>query len=216
MLSYGLNQLDVRILRFLEKYGCKSKYYIEAGANDGISQSNTAMFEFHLGWKGVLVEPSRLQFEKCKSVRRNSTVHNCALVSFSHGSNVIDGNFSDQAASCHSGLMSSIIENRRQDNTPVVSVPAKTLNSILQESNSPREIGFLSLDVEGYEKEALSGINFESFRPALIILEEVDWRNQSKIDEWESFMSNFDYKIDRMFDDGERHDFLFYDDRRIS
>jgi hypothetical protein len=31
--------------------------FIELGANDGLTQSNTAFFEFSRGWTGLLVEP---------------------------------------------------------------------------------------------------------------------------------------------------------------
>ena len=37
--------------------------YIELGAFDGLSQSNTAFFEFYRDWTGVLIEPSKGSYE---------------------------------------------------------------------------------------------------------------------------------------------------------
>jgi hypothetical protein len=38
--------------------------FLDIGASDGISMSNTHMFEKELGWDGICIEPSRLAFEK--------------------------------------------------------------------------------------------------------------------------------------------------------
>lgn len=40
-------------------------FFFEAGAHDGVSQSNTHQLELQLGWTGVLVEPSK-QFQSLK------------------------------------------------------------------------------------------------------------------------------------------------------
>ena len=35
----------------------KGGYFIEIGAGDGVDMSNTLLFERHLGWKGICIEP---------------------------------------------------------------------------------------------------------------------------------------------------------------
>ena len=52
--SYSLNDLDLKLDAILEQ---RDGFYIEAGANDGLNQSNTVFFERHRGWTGLLVEP---------------------------------------------------------------------------------------------------------------------------------------------------------------
>jgi hypothetical protein len=42
--------------------------YVEMGAADGKSVSNTIFFERHLGWSGVLIEPSAA-FERLRITR---------------------------------------------------------------------------------------------------------------------------------------------------
>ena len=51
---YGLIELDRQLLPHLDK---RKGFFIEAGANDGVTQSNTLFFERHRGWRGLLVEP---------------------------------------------------------------------------------------------------------------------------------------------------------------
>lgn len=55
-------------------------FYIEAGANDGILQSNTLLLERSRNWSGLLVEPSTPAFEKLQTNRPNNILVNAALV----------------------------------------------------------------------------------------------------------------------------------------
>jgi hypothetical protein len=52
-----------------------------------------------------------------------------------------------------------------------IEVPARTLESILDEQADLPEIDLLSLDVEGYELEVLKGLNIERYRPRYILVE---------------------------------------------
>ena len=60
-------------------------FYVELGANDGISQSNTLYLEKNLNWRGVLVEPNNRNYLKCVQNRSelNAIFHN-ACVSFNY------------------------------------------------------------------------------------------------------------------------------------
>ena len=56
--------------------------YIECGANDGITQSNTYHLEKYRNWGGILIEPSKTAFDNCVKNRDPSRniFFNCALV----------------------------------------------------------------------------------------------------------------------------------------
>ena len=59
----GLNGLDRRLLAVIKpKLG---GYYVELGANDGLSQSNTYKLQKAYGWNGLLIEPSPAKFSEC-------------------------------------------------------------------------------------------------------------------------------------------------------
>jgi len=59
--SYSLTDskgipLDIKLDKLFN--GKTNGVYIELGAFDGITQSNTAYFEFYKEWSGLLIEPS--------------------------------------------------------------------------------------------------------------------------------------------------------------
>ena len=66
--------------------------YIEAGAYDGVFQSNTIRLEQERGWSGVLVEPSMVAFNKCIKNRSNNNIAiNACLVSNLYNQGTISG-----------------------------------------------------------------------------------------------------------------------------
>ena len=71
---FSLNQLD----RKLEKYvDYDNGYFVELGANDGVTQSNSLYFEKYRNWCGLLVEPTPQNFLKC---RQNRSTRNLSLI----------------------------------------------------------------------------------------------------------------------------------------
>ncbi len=165
--------LDEKLAQYLPERG----FFVEAGANDGVSESNTYYLERAKGWRGVLVEPIPELYRKCVEERPRSIVFQCALVS--------DG-YAEETIEMRTGHLLSLVRgspgspsrdhhaDRARDLFGIeprnVSVPARTLTSILEEVGAG-EIDFLSLDVEGYEAEALEGLDFERFAPRFVLTE---------------------------------------------
>ncbi|MCP9889441.1 hypothetical protein KBY57_00010 [Cyanobium sp. Aljojuca 7D2] len=65
--SYGLNQLDLKLISAINAE--RKGYFVELGANDGVSQSNTYKLQKHFGWTGLLIEPSPRRFVECVANR---------------------------------------------------------------------------------------------------------------------------------------------------
>src|SRR5215831_4591146 len=76
--SFGLNLLDVKLAEHLSS---RRGFFVEAGANDGLAQSNTLYLERYLGWRGLLVEPIPELARLCRVNRPRAMVEECALVS---------------------------------------------------------------------------------------------------------------------------------------
>ena len=153
-------KLDILLQK---KYG----FYIELGANNGLTQSNTAYFEFHKDWKGILVEPSKNVFEQCVINRPKSMCFNYACVSRDYSQTEIAGDFSGN-------LMSSVDGTRLNSNT-LIHVPTATLESLIDKTISPNfMIDLLSLDVEGYELPILKGLNLTKYSPMYVLIEVYD------------------------------------------
>ena len=62
-MSFALDDLDRKVLRHLPD---RPGIFVEAGAHDGLTQSNTAMLEFSFGWTGLLVEPIPELAARCR------------------------------------------------------------------------------------------------------------------------------------------------------
>ncbi len=173
--SFALDKLDIKLLSYLN---FKRGFFIEAGANDGISQSNTLLFEKKLKWKGLLIEPIPELAVSCKINRPGCIVENYALVPFDYPEKEIEMRYSN-LMSLVKGAMGSEREEIEhvqkgceiQDViTYEIRVPVATLTALL-EKHKISKIDLLSLDVEGYELSVLKGIDFRKFKPRFILVE---------------------------------------------
>lgn len=175
--SFALNQLDVKMEPYLRR---RNGFFIEAGGNDGIRQSNTLYFEKYLGWRGLLIEAVPALAERCRSNRPKCIVENCALVSSAYHQAEIEIHYRDLMSIIKGGALGPAEEERylregktflKKDDQPYsIMVPARTLNAVLDKHRIGR-VDLLSLDVEGYEAEVLMGIDFEKHRPEHILIE---------------------------------------------
>lgn len=79
---FALNGLDRKLEKYVEY---DNEYFVELGANDGVTQSNSLYFERYRAWRGLLVEPAPQNYIKC--VKRRSTrssIFCAACVSFDY------------------------------------------------------------------------------------------------------------------------------------
>src|SRR5580765_5035293 len=73
----ALNSLDHKLKKYLD---FENGSFIEAGGNDGLTQSNTYWFERFRGWRGLLIEAVPDQAGLCRQNRPRAEVINAALV----------------------------------------------------------------------------------------------------------------------------------------
>ena len=176
---FSLNQLD----RKLEKYvDYDNGSFVELGANDGVTQSNSLYFEKHRNWRGLLVEPTPQNFLKCRQNRSASnSIYCAACVSFDYDQEFVRIAYSNLMSTPVS-LESDIQDPRAHaelggrflgsgETVFEFGAVARTLNSLLLDARAPRLIDFLSLDVEGAELEVLKGLDHQAFRFKYILVE---------------------------------------------
>lgn len=202
---FGLNNLDEKILKYLNY---NNGFFIELGANDGISQSNTLHYELYKNWRGLLIEPVKKKFDQCVSVRNNKNFFfNCACVSNNYKKkdiNLIYSNLrtitddSKNLINPKKHLNSDDLKFNENHNK--ITCAVRTLNSILNEINAPKKIDFFSLDTEGYEIEILKGIDFEVYKFRYILIE------TPNIDLVKNFLEENNYTIVEKL---TFHDYLF-------
>jgi len=123
----------------------RAGFFIEIGANDGFTFSNTVYLEEHFGWKGILIEPND-KYLISLGKREKSIVINKAISSKPGKAEFID-------AGLYGGLKSVLDEthNIYTKNAQCISVDCMALQDILDSASAPDQIDFISIDVEGGE-----------------------------------------------------------------
>ena len=203
--NFGKNNLDIKLEKYLN---FSNGFFIELGAHDGITQSNTYYYEKNKNWRGVLIEPTPKLFKMCKKNRSNQNSYFCnACVSFDYDKDDVKLIFSNLKTTSIDLTTDEFRKNHLRE--PELNffekqkhyfAKAKTLNSILIDSKAPKVINFFSLDVEGAEFEVLNGIDFNKFIFRYIIIE-TDQFEKLKI-----FLNTKKYRFIEKFNS---NDFLF-------
>ena len=172
---YGQHGEDKEVYEaFFSNNRVAKGFFVELGALDGIQYSNSKFFEDYLGWRGLLIEPVPEQFEKLKW-NRPADILVCAAVSESEG----DIEFWGESATA--GMSHTMAESFKKDwhaqGVRSFLVKGGPFWKILQQHHV-RSIDFLSIDVEGGEREVLNTFDWDI--PVHVIAIELDGYNESK------------------------------------
>lgn len=166
MTSYAQNREDVLLDRLFPR-GLKG-FYIDVGANDPVANSVTKHF-YDLGWRGINIEPGRSAFERLQEARPRDVNLNLGLSD--HEDTLAFHEF-PAGISGVSTFSAELAEWQRDKGHAfeVRDVPVTTLAKICAE-HVDGEIDFLSIDVEGHEREVLEGGDWSRWRPKVVIVE---------------------------------------------
>lgn len=186
---YGQNAEDFVLRKLFPK---DHGFFVEVGCIDGKVFSNTLLFE-ELGWKGVCIEAHTGYIEMIKKNRPGSAVVHCAIGEKDDG--VVT--FYANSRGSLSSLDKSTEERWKRDYGSYFTgfeeqkVEKRTLTSVFDQLKV-KEIDFMSLDIEGYEVEALKGLDLSKYKPTVIVVESDSEKHQQMIEE---MLVPFGYKM---------------------
>jgi FkbM family methyltransferase len=139
--------------------------FVDIGAHDGISYSNTYFFEKELGWSGICIEPLPSVFELLKKNRNCVCINAC----ISQSKGIVDFIEVKGSAEMLSGMVSTYhpkhLERLKEEiqrdggSYSVIRVQSDPLGDILDKYHI-ENIDYLSLDTEGGEFDILNSIDF--------------------------------------------------------
>jgi len=164
------------------------KTFLEFGATDGFSLSNSYLLENSFNWKGVLSEPSPQWHEALEINRKNSKIITKCI--WKESKKKLDffmsdfGELSTLKDFVESDKASMPINTKtRIKSGKTISVETISLNDVIKEHFNNICPSYISIDTEGSEYEILKSFDLETFRPKLFTIEHNYTENESKIDE---------------------------------
>ncbi len=144
-------------------------YFVEFGATNGVSLSNTYLLEKQFGWKGILAEPARCWHAALEKNRSATIEKKCV---WSKTGEVLMFNETEVAElstiNAFNASDSHATIRTQGTNYPVETI---SLNDLLRLHQAPPLIDYLSIDTEGSELEILSHFDFSEFRFKIITCE---------------------------------------------
>ncbi len=186
-----------------------SPFYVEAGAHDGLTSSNTFFLENKYRFSGLLIEPCLNLFLQCVDSRSNRNYFELTALG-PKDSQIIDLFYSDSMTvsitdSCeldsdHALKGTNLLTGKKAQKHVTFPAYSSSLSSLLRKNNCPKNIFFLSLDTEGMELPILKGIDFTINSFAYILVE------SRSLDLLQDFFSPLGYSLVKTFG---AHDHLF-------
>jgi FkbM family methyltransferase len=146
--------------------GKRGGVFVDIGASDGVSISNTCYLERDLGWSGLAVEPIPSVFARLSQARRCQLLNACITdrSGKSRFTEVVDGvdmysGLSEKMDPRHRRRIRRTIKRQRRGDVREIEVDCVTWHDALAR-HGIREVDFLSLDTEGGELDILRSIDF--------------------------------------------------------
>jgi len=144
-------------------------YFVEFGATNGISLSNTFLLEEHLSWKGILAEPAKVWHAQLKENRTAQIEFDCVWKKT--GEEIVFSEVEDSEYSTIKGFGSDDMHAETRKNEKSYTVNTISLNDLLSKYDAPAHMEYLSIDTEGSELEILSAFDFKKYSFSVITCE---------------------------------------------
>jgi FkbM family methyltransferase len=147
--SEAQNYQDIWALWETRLYNDANKFFVEFGATDGKTSSNTYLLEKTYNWDGILAEPNPIWHEELYKNRTAHLSHKCVFTQSNQTIDFLKTDAPDLATIKGFGRDDEFKNEREKSET--ISVETISLYDLLEEKNAPTTIDYLSVDTEGSE-----------------------------------------------------------------
>ena len=178
-LELSQSQYGQEIFALAELDFKREGFFVEIGATNGISFSNTYMLETQYGWNGILAEPAKCWHEDLDTNRSCSIEKKCV-----YSSSDMELIFNETEARMLSTIDSySSLDSWATTRTQGKKYPVQTIsmNDLLSKYDAPTSIDYLSIDTEGSEYEILRALDFHRYSFKVITCEHNDTVSRENI-----------------------------------
>ena len=147
----------------------RNGFFVEFGATNGVSLSNTALLEKSFGWQGILAEPARTWHKALAQNRACTLEPRCV---WSETGQKLRFN------EAYSSELSTLDQYTGHDNHAAnrslgrhYFVDTISLNDLLRHHGAPRSIDYISIDTEGSEYPILANFDFAAYDIGIMTVE---------------------------------------------
>ena len=175
-LNYcGMNFMNSRAQLFQELmvlYFLKEKragYFVEFGATNGVTLSNTFVLEKFFQWTGLLAEPAKGWHAALQANRTAAIDTRCVWAQTGQ-----QLEFRETEIGELSTLVDLVDKDfNREGRVKGTNYPVETvsLNDLLKAHNAPKEIDYMSIDTEGSELAILQAFDFSGYDIKIMTVE---------------------------------------------
>jgi len=166
-ISYAQNREDVVLWRALGHI--PAGRYVEVGANHPRTESVTRAF-YDRGWSGITVEPMHEFAEAHRAERPRDTMVEAVITDEDTDTVVLH----EIAATGLSSIVDSVGAQHRAAGATVVDKPVRALrlSDVLERHGTlGQDVHFMLVDTEGSEPQVLASVDFDRFRPWVLVIE---------------------------------------------
>lgn len=165
-------------------------FFVEFGATNGLTNSNSWLLENKYRWNGILAEPNPVWHAELAKNRNVPIDHRCVSSSSGNVVSFLTTDASDPELSAIATFSDGDHFASVRSEGIEIKVETVSLNQLLAEHRAPKQIDYLSIDTEGNEYDILSHFDFSRHIIDLISVEQ-NRRTEPKI---EALLSGHGYQ----------------------
>lgn len=179
LLAVSRSQIRQDIFALSEARFKRNGYFVEFGAANGVTSSNTYILERYFGWSGILAEPA-LVYHDDLFKNRNCHIETNCVWGVTDETLLFKETKIDGLSTIHSFSDLDMHKNSRKEGRtyPVTTI---SLGDLLEKYNAPDTIDYLSIDTEGSEYEVLRNFDFGKYHIQVITCEHNFTSSREKI-----------------------------------
>lgn len=173
LLSQSIDNSHAQLLQdvfVLSQLGFKENgFFVEFGATDGKTLSNSFQLEKEFGWNGILAEPGISWEQALKQQRSASIDTRCVWKESGVELSFLEADYTE--VSTISEFADADAHRDSRLNSKEYLVKTISLEDLLLEHSAPKTIDYLSIDTEGSEFEILQAFDFGKYKFRIITCE---------------------------------------------
>lgn len=149
----------------------KHGYFVDIGASDGITGSNTFILEKFYKWSGICVDPNPATLKSLCGARDVTISDLCV---YNETGKILPFKFLQDQDNFYGWNLRASLSNHMLDTAVefnTINVLTISMNDLLKLYNAPKNIDYISLDTEGSEYEILSTFDFTKYNVKIFTVE---------------------------------------------